>query len=117
MLLARPGLLEGLGGSAGSGAGHRAAPPGRSIFPVPPTHHIQVLGNSPFAELLHPLTHIREAGVVIICILLCQVIDVSQGAILGARRATGRNRKRTKTVSPPVEKPTAFGSPSPQHLH
>lgn len=42
------------------------------------SYHIKVLGNPPFAQLFHPLTHICEAGVVVVCILLCQVINIAQ---------------------------------------
>lgn len=70
-----------------------------------PTHHIQVLGNPPFPQLLHPLAHVGETRIVIICILLRQVIDVSQGAVLRVRRAGGRNGKRTKAISPPANAP------------
>lgn len=63
-----------------------------SRFPWPHTHHIEVLGNSPFPKLLHPLTNIREAGIVIIRILLRQVVNVSQGTILRG----GGERKKTE---------------------
>lgn len=64
-----------------------------SRFPRPHTHHIEVLGNAPFPKLLHPLTNIREAGIVIIRILLCQVVNVSQGTIL---RGGGERKKRDR---------------------
>lgn len=56
------------------------------------THHIKVLGNAPFPKLLHPLTHIRKAGIVIICVLLGQVINVSQGTIL-RKEETGKGER------------------------
>ena len=74
-------------------------------YPQCPTHHIHVLGNPPFPQLLHPLAHVGETRIVIICILLRQVIDVSQGAVLRVRRAGGQNRKRTKAISPPANAP------------
>lgn len=70
---------------------------------MPRTHHVQVLGNPPLAQLLHLLAHVGEVGVVVVCILLRQVIDVAQGAVLRVRRAGGRKRKRT--VSPPANAP------------
>ena len=45
-------------------------------------YHVKLLGDSAFAQLLHAVAHVAEAGVVVLRVLLGKVIYVAQGTIL-----------------------------------
>lgn len=105
----RSGLLADNRGQLGPGEARggiwaRTSEPGTP--PGPATHRVQVLGHTPLPQLLHPLAHVGEAGVVIVGILLGQVVDVAQGAVLRVRRA-GKDRGGQS----PCKSLTSFGVP------
>jgi hypothetical protein len=112
-------LWDWLGLSEGPQAGRPGAPvqttrsAEHSTCPEPLTHHIQVLGNTPLPQLLHPLAHVRDAGVVIICVLLRQVVDVSQWTILTGKREGSKRQEKNKggQVSLPGKNPMPSDQP------
>lgn len=50
------------------------------------SYHVELLGDSAFAQLLHAVAHVTKAGVVVLRVFLSKVIYVAQGTILKRER-------------------------------
>lgn len=53
-------------------------------------YHVELLGDSSSAQLLHAVADVTEAGVVVLRVLLGKVINVAQRTILERERERGR---------------------------
>ena len=65
-------------------------------------YHVKLLGDSSFAKLLHAVTDVTEAGVVVLRVLLGKVIYVAQRTILqrGREREGFSQGSRTTCFCP-----------------